>query len=138
MVAKSRNGNQQEALHADLSELYARVGTLEQAVASANTSLQNIASTVQQIVERVNQPAPATNWIGIGSLVIATVLAGWTYVQTRMTPIEEAHKAVLAEMAVMRASQFDFAGQLGYQRAKQEDLAREFEGMKNHEPSCRP
>lgn len=123
-MAKVNNG-QQEALHADLSELYGRVGTLEQAIASANTSLQNIASTVQQIVERVNQPPPATNWIGIGSLVIATVVAGWTYMQTRMAPIEEANRAMVMELRDMRSTQFDHATKLGYLAAKQEDAAEQ-------------
>jgi hypothetical protein len=82
----------------DLRELYGRMGQTEQEVASIASKLDQVITTLDRVVERVTAPAPRTDWVGVGSLVIAIVGAGAFYLQSRFAPVESAQEIVRQRM----------------------------------------
>lgn len=67
----------------DLHAVSARLGDVERDVAA----LKTLIPIVERIEARVNQP-DKTNWVGIGSLLVALSVASGTYINTRLGPVE--------------------------------------------------
>lgn len=85
----------------DLRDIYARLNTTEQEVASLGSKLDQVITTLDRVVERVTAPAPPppkTDWVGIAALVVSIVTAGGLYVTSRFAPVEAAQEVTRAQL----------------------------------------
>lgn len=53
-----------------------------------DTGFDQLAHSIESLTAHVNKPPQPTNWIGIGSLIVAITVVGGNWVQTRLGPIE--------------------------------------------------
>lgn len=61
------------------------IGSLQSDVSSIGAKLDSLTNAVATLAERSSRP---TNWIGLGSLMMAIVIGFTGYVQTRLSPTE--------------------------------------------------
>jgi hypothetical protein len=81
----------------DLNQVWAAITSTRSDVAETGkqvsaltVSVQNLASEMKQLVEVVSRPIAPTNWVGIGSLIIAMLAVSGVYMQSRLAPMEKA------------------------------------------------
>ena len=56
-------------------------------VSSIEAKLDNLLSSINGLADKIYNK-PQTNWIGLGSLLLALMIAFGTYLDTRLTPTE--------------------------------------------------
>ena len=66
-----------------------RVSAMAEDMSSIKTSMDSIVRSVTTLTDRAANPTP-TNWVGIGSLLLALVLAGGGFVTLTTAPLQEA------------------------------------------------
>lgn len=76
-------------LWSEIEEIRKGESDLGAKVASLETSVAAVGQSLNRIEARLNAPRESTNWVGIGSLLIALVVAAGTYVQARLGPLEK-------------------------------------------------
>ena len=70
-----------------VAHLDSRVNEIATDMAGLKTSMDNVVRAVGVLTDRATNPSP-TNWVGIGSLLLALMVGGAGFVSLRMTPIE--------------------------------------------------
>lgn len=77
-----------QTLDRRVDHLDGRVSSMAEDMSSIKTSMESIVSSVNQLTQRAQNPTP-TNWVGIGSLLLALVIAGGGFVTLTTEPIAE-------------------------------------------------
>jgi hypothetical protein len=79
----------------DIDQVWGKVNTLDGVVsetqkdlAGVKASLNALINEVRNLAQTVGRPKE-TNWVGVGMLLIAMVASAATYIQARLTPIED-------------------------------------------------
>ena len=74
-------------LDSRVNYLDSRVNEMVADLASIKTGQDSLVRSVQALLDRASNPAP-TNWIGIGSLLLAIMVGGGGYVQLTIDPVK--------------------------------------------------
>ena len=69
----------------DIEAVWSNLRTTQNQVASMGAKLDTLVDSVNMLISK---PHKETNWIGVGSLIVALILVVGTYVQARFDPIE--------------------------------------------------
>ena len=80
-----------------LDQVWTNIRTTQNQVAGMEAKIDSLISAVNMITSR---PSKETNWIGIGSLIVALIVVVGTYVNARFIPVEsimEKHDRSLME-----------------------------------------
>ena len=72
----------------DLNQVWTAINKTQGQVSALSLAFENLSSDVKQLLQVVTRPASPTNWIGIGTLVIALIITSATYIQARLSPID--------------------------------------------------
>lgn len=70
-----------------------RVSSMAEDMSSIKTSMDAIVQSVGELTHRAHNPTP-TNWVGIGSLMLALVIAGGGYVTLTAEPMQRSIAAL--------------------------------------------
>ena len=64
-----------------------RVNTLQSDVSAIKQGMDGMAKSMDTLIHRITTPKE-TNWIGIGSLILALMVGGAGWLQVRLAPVE--------------------------------------------------
>ena len=86
------NHNENNVTEHSLENVWTSLRHTQNQVGVIGAKLDSVISGVEKLTSTVNsilsQPKKETNWIGIGSLLIAIIIMAGTYTQARLSPIE--------------------------------------------------
>jgi hypothetical protein len=119
----------------DVTALAAKFATfsedIERRLSENTASIKGALADLQVDVRAARQPV---SWVPLGVLLISTLVAGGTYVETRIRPLEELNEMSSSRIAGMELREGDRREAMGYLRGWQEaNVARlrELEGWQS-------
>lgn len=90
--------SQRDNLHGRVAALEDDVSAIRGDLAGLIVGQKSIAEALNQLATRVNQPAPATNWIGIGTLILASCGVFGALGVSALDPVRESTRSNTADL----------------------------------------
>ena len=131
MDSPSNKDPQYTHLDSRVAHLDVRVNSLSEDMSSVKTSVDSMTNQLGALIQAVNTKPP-TNWVGIGSLILAMMIGGAGFVSLRVSPLEYRDTTTKSSLETLNDFRHEMHYEVGVFRSEKDQIESEVQRLWNH------